>query len=110
MDDYKRQQMREIGPGGFNCGCCNDYEHKHKPKLNRHARSRLKMNDIKMLKNIESEDEMTMYKITVTEKTKIEHTIIEDSMAICILKAQILVNNIIAKTGERPVMTDPEAI
>jgi len=38
MDDFKRKQMTQIGPGGFGCSCCNDFYGKNKSSRKRHKR------------------------------------------------------------------------
>ena len=49
MDDFKKCMFHDIGPGGFNCPCCNGLTHKQHGKndrdFHRIARSRMKMND-----------------------------------------------------------------
>lgn len=45
MDDFKKQQMKHVGPGGLKCPCCNDLHGKNRKRLNRHARARLKQQD-----------------------------------------------------------------
>lgn len=50
MDSMKSEMMKEIGPGGFKCSCCNDaHNHSNHPtariekaKARRRARSRIK--------------------------------------------------------------------
>ena len=56
MDLFKKEQFKEIGPGGLKCPCCNRSRGKLKNShvgksntLNKRARQRLKTN----LRNIE---------------------------------------------------------
>lgn len=61
MDDYKRQMMKNIGPGGLHCYCCNSSRGKLKNShigknnsLNKVARKRLKIEDAKNDNSIKS--------------------------------------------------------
>lgn len=47
MDTYRAMQQSKVGVGGLKCYCCNDYEGKDKPILNRIARRKLKQQDKK---------------------------------------------------------------
>jgi hypothetical protein len=42
MDDFKKNSMKMVGPGGVTCPCCNLFFGKKRKKLNRIARSRTK--------------------------------------------------------------------
>lgn len=37
------ERIYSCGPGGRKCGCCNDLQGIHKPKMNRIVRRRLKV-------------------------------------------------------------------
>ena len=50
MDKFKQKLMQTIGPGGLSCSCCNSFDRKAKPKLNRIARARIKHEDMKYKK------------------------------------------------------------
>lgn len=41
MDDFRKKQQQRCGVGGLHCYCCNEYEGKDKPKLNKLARTSL---------------------------------------------------------------------
>ena len=47
MDNYKEKQMKDIGPGGFKCSCCNPFNNKDRSMLNKRARARLRAEDEK---------------------------------------------------------------
>ena len=68
MDAYKAKMMKNIGPGGFKCPCCNSSRGKlnnsHVGKnnsLNKLARMHLKIEDSKIDTSIESDIEEREY-------------------------------------------------
>jgi hypothetical protein len=55
MDLFKCEQMKDIGPGGFKCNCCNDSRTTKKGKLkhlNKKARKSLKNKLMKEINKI----------------------------------------------------------
>ncbi len=58
MDDFKKMQFKDIGPGGLHCPCCNRSRGKLKNShvgkfnyLNKKARAKLKKELYKEIKN-----------------------------------------------------------
>ena len=49
-DAHKQLNLKQIGPGGYKCPCCNDYFKKSKAGLTRLTRHRLKQADQKDFK------------------------------------------------------------
>ena len=63
MDDFKKCQMSQLGPGGFHCHCCNDSRGKtsnnHVGKLNilnKKARRKIKQQTQKEIEEYMKED------------------------------------------------------
>jgi len=54
MDKFKRKGMKEIGPGGLNCPCCGPSP-KHRGKLRKRCRSRLRQADHHLFSQIQEE-------------------------------------------------------
>lgn len=52
MDDFKRKQMENIGPGGFGCPCCNDFFGKNKNSRKRNKRLLNKISRRKLKREI----------------------------------------------------------
>ena len=44
-DTYRKLMDKAVGPGGIKCYCCNKYTGSDKRKLNKLARTRLKVKD-----------------------------------------------------------------
>jgi len=45
MDDFKKAQIKQVGPGGFDCPCCNDKSRtkgKKEKSFNKKARQECK--------------------------------------------------------------------
>ena len=68
MDKYKAKMMKNIGPGGFKCSCCNPSRGKLKNShvgkdnsLNKLARTRLKREILEIDTSIEAEIEEREY-------------------------------------------------
>jgi hypothetical protein len=54
MDTFREKQNEQCGPGGLHCQCCNPHRNckttNHKPKLNRIARRKVKVETENIIK------------------------------------------------------------
>ena len=61
MDEFKSAMMKDIGPGGIRCPCCNltfTKKHYNQTLLRKRARSRLKQEDKHILSRNEARPEL----------------------------------------------------
>lgn len=61
MDEFKSAMMKNIGPGGIRCPCCNPTftkKHYNQTLLRKMARSRLKQEDKPLLSRNEAYSEL----------------------------------------------------
>jgi hypothetical protein len=54
-DEFRREMDMECDIGGVRCDCCNRYHGKDRRKLNKLARTRVKENTKKMVREEEKE-------------------------------------------------------
>lgn len=47
MDDFKKETLKEVGIGGMKCPCCGPKPGNERRVMRRHARRRLKAEDLK---------------------------------------------------------------
>jgi hypothetical protein len=57
MDEFKKCMNQACSIGGVHCDCCNPYQGKNKPKLNRIARRKLKQQTSNEIKHLGEDDE-----------------------------------------------------